>query len=67
MGPRRLEESYQAFKDLASLKVDSFLEEWKGQNHSVEDYEDIISKYLEVKTEFLNLALFVKHAKKISE
>ncbi|KAH7297912.1 hypothetical protein KP509_25G018200 [Ceratopteris richardii] len=48
VGPKILEESYEPFKGLAALDIESFLELWKGENHSIEEYEEIITNYLEV-------------------
>nr|AML30858.1 axonemal inner arm dynein heavy chain 2 [Marsilea vestita] len=46
--PRKLEESYMKFQELAAIKIDEFLANWKNEKHSIEDYEEAITKYLDV-------------------
>jgi hypothetical protein len=40
------------FTELAAIEIDAFLENWKNEGHAVEEYEEAIAKYLEVRSTF---------------
>ena len=50
--PKKLQDGYMKFSDLAAIDNDVFLENWKKENHAIEEYEEAISKYLEVRPLF---------------
>ena len=50
--PKKLQDGYMKFSDLAAIDNELFLENWKNENHAIEEYEEAISKYLEVRPLF---------------
>ena len=50
--PKKLQDGYMKFSDLAAIDNDVFLENWKNEKHAIEEYEEAISKYLEVRPLF---------------
>lgn len=48
MLPRKLMEMYNVFQDLLRIQESEFLEAWKTANHSLDDYENEILRFLEV-------------------
>ncbi|CAM6109105.1 unnamed protein product [Calypogeia fissa] len=46
--PRKLMEMYNVFDDLLKIQESEFLETWKTDNHSLDDYENEILRFREV-------------------
>ncbi|KAL2642110.1 hypothetical protein R1flu_009697 [Riccia fluitans] len=46
--PRRLEQMYGVFQELVDIDVDAYLNNYQAANHSIEDYEAEINRFLKV-------------------
>lgn len=48
--PKSLLDRFMAFKDLAATDVLSKITDWKAGNHSLEQYEEEVTRYQEVRS-----------------